>query len=222
MVGEVNFRLALPLDHIVQCAALFDFGRQNVVEEDLAQAVVALFDQLAAQEMDYLLVGGLALLRYISGRNTEDVDLIIAASDLERLEGLVVESREPHFVRGRFHGLGVDGLLTTNRLFAHVKRYCADRLTFRGRTIPCVTVEGLILLKLYALPSLYRQAQFNKVALYETDVTMLLQAHSVEMEPIFKTLQAHLSTADIEALREIHREIAEKFETRRRRFTDRS
>jgi hypothetical protein len=35
-------------------------------------------------------------------------------------------------------------------------------------------VEGLILLKLYALPSLYRQGNFAKVGIYENDVATLL------------------------------------------------
>jgi hypothetical protein len=225
MVGNVIARATLPLDHIVERAALFNFGsasteRPGVVEDDLARAVVALFDQLAARDIDYLLVGGLALLRYIDGRNTEDVDLVVAASDLERLEGLTIEDRERDFVRARFRGLRVDFLLTENPVFDHVKRHYVDSFTFRGRTIPCSTVAGLVLLKLYALPFLYRQHLFDKVAIYETDVMMLLQAHSVEIDAVFEILKAHLSSGDVETLREIHREIAAKIETRRRRFID--
>ncbi|MBU0704445.1 MAG: hypothetical protein KKC18_11330 [Chloroflexi bacterium] len=192
------------------------------MEKDLTRSIVALFDQLTARDVDYLLVGGLALLRYIAGRNTEDVDIIIAASDLEQLEGLVVEKRDTYFVQGRFHDLRVDGLLTTNPLFTHVKQVHADHLTFRGQTIPCATIEGLILLKLYALPSLYRQGLFDKVALYETDVMMLLQAHTVEMGPLFKTLQDYLSTSDVETLHDIHREIVERIKARQTRFAGKS
>ena len=212
----------LPLAHIVKCATLFNFGKQVAVGKDLTRSIVALFDQLTARDVDYLLVGGLALLRYIAGRNTEDVDIIIAASDLEQLEGLVVEKRDTYFVQGRFHDLRVDGLLTTNPLFTHVKQVHADHLTFRGQTIPCATIEGLILLKLYALPSLYRQGLFDKVALYETDVMMLLQAHTVEMGPLFETLQDYLSTSDVETLHDIHREIVERIKARQTRFAGKS
>ncbi len=38
-------------------------------------AVRALFDELDAAGVSYLLVGGVALLSYIEGRNTQDVDL---------------------------------------------------------------------------------------------------------------------------------------------------
>jgi hypothetical protein len=220
-VGSVIARATLPLAHIVECAALFDFGKEDIVKDDLARAIVALFDQLAAQKIDYLLVGGLALLRYINGRNTEDVDLIVAASDLERLDGLIIEDQERDSVRARFRGLRVDFLLTRNPVFDYVRQHHVDRFTFRGRTIPCSTVEGLVLLKLYALPFLYRQCLFDKVAIYETDMMMLLQAHGVAMDSIFEVLQTHLSSGDVETLRGIHREIVEKIETRRRRFIDR-
>ncbi len=188
MVGNVTVRAMLPLAHIVKCAASFNFGpastgRQDAVEDNLDRAVVALFDQLAVQEIDYLLVGGLALLRYVDGRNTEDVTLIVAASDLERLEGLKSKDQEHDSVRALFHSLRVDFLLTENPVFDYVRRHHVASFTFRERTIPCITVEGLVLLKLYALPFLYRQCLFDKVSLYETDVMMLLQAHSVEMDP---------------------------------------
>jgi hypothetical protein len=221
MMAGVTARATLPLAHIVECATLFDFGKEDIVEDNLSRAVVALFDQLAAQEIDYLLVGGLALLRYIDGRNTEDVDLIVAAPDLKRLEGLTIEDQERDFVRARFRDLRVGFLLARNPIFDYVRRRHVDRFTFRGRMIPCSTVEGLVLLKFYALPFLYRQCLFDKVALYETDLMMLLQAHSVEMDPIFDMLQTHLSAGDTETLRDIHREIAEKIETRHRRFIDR-
>jgi hypothetical protein len=39
-------------------------------EEDLLKQVNQLFDVLREREIDYLLVGGIALLKYIEGRNT--------------------------------------------------------------------------------------------------------------------------------------------------------
>ena len=51
----------------------------------LSQAVDRLFDLLEQRKVDYLLVGGIALLQYVDGRNTEDIDLIVAVSALERL-----------------------------------------------------------------------------------------------------------------------------------------
>jgi hypothetical protein len=227
------YRSTLPLGHIVQRAVLFNVGARNDVLaepaspsysekniEALPRAVRALFEYLAVHEIDYLLVGGLAFLRYIDGRNTEDVDIIISGPDLERIEELIVESRERHFIQGRFRGLRVDGFLTSNPLFEHVKSHHADHLFFQGHRVPCATVEGLLLLKLYALPLLYRQCQFEKVALYETDVMMLLQAYEVKTEALFKTLKSYLSKNDVETLRDIHQEIMERIESRRERFAD--
>jgi len=50
--------------------------------------------------------------------------------------------------------------------------------------VPAATVEGLIVLKLYALPSLYRQFQMDRAALYENDITMLIANHSPALEPL--------------------------------------
>lgn len=71
---------------------------------------------LHEREADYLLVGGgVAMLRYVEGRNTEDVDLIFTVSDLAKLPGLEVEHEDADFVRGRFGGLRVDLFLTRIR-----------------------------------------------------------------------------------------------------------
>ena len=73
-----------------------------------------------------------------------------------------------------------------------------------------------MLLKFYALPYLYREADFDKVALYETDIAMLLQRYPIDVEAIFTELEKHLHEGDIQSLRTIHREI----EDRIRRFTN--
>jgi hypothetical protein len=55
-----------------------------------------------------------------------------------------------------------------------VQRRYATIKPFRERDIPCATVAGLLLLKLYALPSLYRQGSFARVGLYENDIATLM------------------------------------------------
>ena len=54
--------------------------------------------------------------------------------------------------------------------------------------MPCATPEGLILLKLYALPSLYRQSELRRANLYEADLAALLLAAHPTMEPLFQEL----------------------------------
>ena len=51
--------------------------------------------------------------------------------------------------------------------------YSVDQ-EFANRKIPCATVEGLVLLKLFALPSLYRQAGFDRVRTYQKDLADLI------------------------------------------------
>ena len=53
-------------------------------------------------------------------------------------------------------------------------------------------MEGLLLLNLYALPSLYRQGNGQRIALYEADITMLLQRYSTPVEPLLAILAAHV------------------------------
>lgn len=50
--------------------------------ESLLQAVKRLFAIFDQRRIDYVLVGGVALLNYVECRNTQDIDLIMASSDL--------------------------------------------------------------------------------------------------------------------------------------------
>ena len=60
----------------------------------LIETVSRFFSLLRERQIDYVLVGGIALLQYVEGRNTEDIDLIMAVSALERLPELHLESRD--------------------------------------------------------------------------------------------------------------------------------
>jgi predicted nucleotidyltransferase len=200
---------------VVRNAVLFNFGNKRggaVQGDDLLQAVSRLFVLLGERRTDYLLVGGIALLKYVEGRNTEDIDLIMALSSLEELPEIRIEKRDDDFVRGTFDGLQIDLLLTSNPLFEKVRQRYATTQRFVEREIPCATVEGLLLLKLYALPSLYRQGNFARVALYEGDIATLMHDYRPPVEPLFEELKEHLSATDLDSLRKIAGEIQERIE----------
>ncbi len=200
---------------VVRNAVLFNFGKKrggSVQGDDLLQAVNRLFVLLGERRTDYLLVGGIALLKYVEGRNTEDIDLIMALSSLEKLPEIQIENRDDDFARGFFDGLQIDLLLTSNPLFEKVRQQYATTQRFVEREIPCATVEGLLLLKLYALPSLYRQGNFARVALYEGDIATLMHDYRPPIEPLFEELKEHLSATDLESLRKIAGEIQERIE----------
>ncbi|RMF70187.1 MAG: hypothetical protein D6742_00810 [Cyanobacteria bacterium J069] len=48
----------------------------------LLKTVDRLFEELDSSGAPYLLVGGIAMLTYVEGRNTEDIDLIMRRPDL--------------------------------------------------------------------------------------------------------------------------------------------
>ena len=170
---------------------------------DLATSTRDLFDLLESRNVEFVLVGGLAVLQYVRGRNTRDIDLIMAVADLARLPELAIDSQDADFARATFEGVQVDLLLTSNQLFETVRRDYATTRDFAGRSLPCATPEGLILLKLFALPSLYRQGDVARVGVYENDVFALLQSRKTSLEPILAELTPHILPSDLANIRDI-------------------
>jgi len=206
----------LPKVHIgevIRNAVVFKTENQQksqVNADSLIETVAHFFALLHERQIEYVLVGGIALLQYVDGRNTEDIDLIMALASLEHVPELTVETKDKDFVRGRFRELKVDLLLTSNPLFDEVrKRYTTTR-QFVEQDIPCATVEGLILLKLYSLPSLYRQGSFTRVGLYENDVATLLQTHNPPVEQFLVELAAYLSESDMMQVKQTVHEIQQR------------
>jgi hypothetical protein len=190
-------------------------GNQMGVAEDLTPAVALLFDLLEERRIDYALVGGLAVLHYLEGRNTKDIDLIMAPAGLDALPEIVVKSRHRTFVNTRFAGVRLDLLLTTDPLFAMVLRAYTSIERVDDRPIPCATVEGLLLLKLYSLPSLYRQGDFVRVGLYENDVATLLHAYKPSLDPLLLELGRHLSTTDLASVQAVLPDLQRRFRSLR-------
>jgi hypothetical protein len=71
--------------------------------------------------------------------------------------------------------------------------------------VRCASPQGLILLKLYALPSLYRQGQIARAKIYEGDVGSLLAAFpETDTEKLLQVLSQHdVSNSDVDELRKI-------------------
>jgi hypothetical protein len=202
----------LPIDEIVENGIAFNLQRAMPMY-DIRATVRALFADLHTAKVDYVLVGGVALLSYIQGRNTQDVDLIVAPKQLKKIDWQVT-IQDKDFGKANYHGFQVDLLLTTNPLFAYVQRKEQTTITFEDLEVPCATREGLLLLKLYALPSLYRQGNLARAALYETDILMLCQDASVDEMHLIGILSKHLAPHDVDELRRILQE-----QRTRRRFT---
>ena len=185
---------------------------------NLLKSVPQLFDLLDERSVDYALVGGIAMLVYLDGRNTQDIDLIVARESLELVPEIVVQDINPEFARAKLEELSVDFLFTSNKLFEKVLREQTVMKYFSGRKIPCATVEAIISLKLFALPSLYRQGRFEKVDLYQNDVLRLMREFKPAIEPLFQELARHLLPSDMDELHSIVQKIETDIADSRKRF----
>jgi hypothetical protein len=72
--------------HVIRNAVAFKIknwlgGEMN--SDSLIQSVQVFFAVLEQRKIDYVLVGGIAILRYIEGRNTQDLAALMAVSALE-------------------------------------------------------------------------------------------------------------------------------------------
>jgi len=201
------------IGNVIRNAVVFDFKKSRgeaVTNDNLIQTVDELFKLLDERQIDYLLVGGIAVLQYTEGRNTQDIDLIMAVSSLTRIPEIEVIERNPDFIRGRFKALQIDLLLTTNPLFDRVMTGYATNQNFIESSIRCATVEGLLLLKLNALPSLYRQGSFARVGIYENDVATLMQLYRPDIDPLLDELKKHLIDTDFASVSETADEIRQR------------
>jgi hypothetical protein len=167
------------------------------------QDAMELFRLLHERRVTYLLVGGMAMLTYVQGRNTKDVDLLMSVAALEQLPELTIEDRKDFFARGKFRSIQVDLLLTANPLFQIVLERFAAKHPFEELTVPTATVEGMMVLKLFALPSLYRQFDWGRIYVYESDIKLLLALHKPAMEPLFKLLEPYIPQTDLKELKKI-------------------
>lgn len=214
-MSTVSTQPKVHIGNVIRNALIFNFKnwRGEAVNTDaLLQTVARLFVLLQERQIEYLLVGGIAMLQYIEGRNTEDIDLIMSLSSLKKLPEFQTTSQDANFVRGKFNELKIDILLTSNPLFDKVRQNYATTQRFAEQNIPCATVEGLLLLKLYSLPSLYRQGNFARVGIYENDITTLIHYYRPQLEPLLNELARHFSDTDLAAVREAIAEIRGRIE----------
>jgi hypothetical protein len=200
MIAKRRTRSNVNIGKVIYHALVFKPPREGVATvnpDQLTESVSRFWKLLRERHIDHALVGGVALLQYVDGRNTEVIDLIMAAYALDKLPEIQIRERNPYFAFGIFGDLRIDILLTRNPLFAKVQRKYTATREFVGQTITCATVEGLILLKLYALPSLYRSGDFARVGIYENDVATLIQQYQPALSPLLAELKQYLNESDM-------------------------
>jgi len=213
----MTIQSSVQIGNIIRNAVVFNVKNwlgDRMNSDSLIQSVQGLFAILEQRKIDYVLVGGIALLNYVEGRNTQDLDLLMALSALKKLPELQISSQDMYFARANFGELQIDVLLTQNPLFKRVHRNYSKIERFLDRDIPLATVEGLLLLKLYALPSLYRQGDFARVGIYENDIATLLHFYQPNVPGLLSELSKVVDDTD---LREIISSITE-IQNRIKRF----
>jgi hypothetical protein len=206
----MNQRSNSKIGSIIRNGIVFDIKKWvggTVNTDSLIESVESFFILLETREIDYVLVGGVALLYYVEGRNTQDLDLIMSLSSLEKIPEIKILSQDLYFIRAEYEELLIDILLTENLLFNKIQTEYVNQQQFFDRNLSIVSVDGLILLKLYALPSLYRQGDFSRVGIYENDIATLLYAYEVDITDLIKTLSDYLSETDLKEIERILNEI---------------
>jgi hypothetical protein len=211
----MTIQSSVQIGNVIRNAVVFNAknwvgGRMN--SDSLIQSVQDLFVVLEQRKIDYVLVGGIALLYYVEGRNTQDLDLLMALSSLEKLPEFKIYSQDLYYARADYGELQIDVLFTQNPLFKQVYGKYSKVQKFLDRDIPMATVEGLLLLKLYALPSLYRQGNFARVGIYENDVATLLHYYQPDMAKLLAELSKHVNESDLAEIKNISADIQNRIE----------
>jgi hypothetical protein len=194
------------IGNVIRNAVVFNVKNWvgDIVHSDpLFQAVQSLFDILEKRNIDYALTGDITTLCYIDGRNSQILELLMTVSSLEQLPELKIIKRDMYFARAKYDELQIDILLTKNPLFKKVHSGYSKVEKFLDRNIPLATVEGLLLLKLYALPSLYRQGNFARVGIYENDIASLLHYYQPNVGALLSDLSKHVNEKDLAEIKSV-------------------
>lgn len=206
----MSVQSSVQIGEVIRNAVAFNIKnwQDDMTDSDsLIQSVQDFFAVLEERKIDYVLVGGIALLHYVEGRNRQDLDLLMALSSLEKLPELKILDKDTYLVRATYHELQIDILLTQNPLFKKVQGDYSKVEDFLDCKISLATVEGLLLLKLYALPSLYRQGNFARVGIYENDIATLIHAYQPNINSLLNELSKYLNETDMTEIKSVMADI---------------
>jgi len=186
--------------------------------QNILQSVPKLFDLLDERGVEYVLVGGIAMLAYVEGRNTQDIDLIVDPKNLEKLPEIRIEDRNRQRARGRLGELQVDFLFAKEDLFESIRNGYTTKKQFADRTVTCATVDGLLLVKMYALSDKYREDRHGSAWQDETDIASLIGRFQPIIPPLVDELAKFMLPSDVEEIRRIVAEIEDRIAKQSQRF----
>lgn len=176
--------------------------RDKITYEYALQTTAEVLALLNERQADYVVVGGVALQQYLPERRTKDLDMIMPISEVKRFPEIRFVRRFVHFAHGFYHEMPVDALLTSSPIFETVRCHHQVVASFRGLPMRCVSVEGMYLLKVYALSSTHQKSLWHKLDQAEADLLGLLLHYPMRLEPFADQLAAYLPTHEVTYLRE--------------------
>lgn len=165
--------------------------------DSISQAVDRLFSLLEQRHIEYSLSGGMALHSYIQTPGSSDLVLLMDLSALENLPELSVSGQEGFSVHTEFEGEPVEIWHTQNPLYYKVCSKFSESRRFLDHDVPMVTVEGLLLLKMFALPSVYRQGSFAEASIQEAEIATLLHDYEPNISHLLDEVAVYLNDEDV-------------------------
>lgn len=211
-IGDIAVKIELELSNLIsarQCKPMIDTlhpaSNTGIAAMVNTVQLVTFITLLESKGIEYALVGGAALMIMDDcKRPTDDIAFIVSRRDIEQLQELTQQSSDRNFGRYLYQGTQIDALYRDNPIFEYVMGNCLDSAVIEGKKIVRASPAGIILLKLYALPSLYQQGQQRRAMIYENDISaLLIQGIAVDFDAILKVLAGELLPSQIKELSNI-------------------
>ena len=188
------------IKEIIYSANAFDiqnwFDNQKMNADNLPKSVDGFLKLLAENDIDIVCVCGIALLSYMRDRNTHDLDLIISKADFRKIApSLKITKADENFANCETY----DGLKVN---FLFIKKALSQKRDYQEGSFYIATVEGLVLMKLYAWADLRFNGQLfddkfllTKSLRYKNDIEVLLLNYEVNLTPLEKILKKNLDAS---------------------------
>lgn len=156
----------------------------------------------AAAGLDYLLIGGHAVIAHGFPRNTFDLDLLVRRSEAERwttlaaAQGYAFEKQTDNFARyQRADGTDfpLDLMLVNESTFAKLQTQ-AQPVAYGPQSVPVVSLPHLIALKCHAI----RHGRSDRKIKDTDDILRLVSLHRLDLRrPDLRELILHYGTPEL-------------------------
>ena len=128
----MSLQSSLQIGEVIRNAVVFNMKNwmgESMNSDSLIQTVQDLFSLLEQRRVEYVLAGGVALLHYVEGRNTQDLDLLMAFTALEKVPEIKISTQDMYFIRASYGALQIDILLIFKIVLIGLKASLAEKLT---------------------------------------------------------------------------------------------